>query len=84
MATELHDLSIADLERRLAGFDHEDLRIGMPMELRSDAGLGVDEDHRERHLPVVGADELVGVLGVGKVAELHAADRQGHRAGCGE
>ena len=31
--------SVADPERRLARFDHEDLGVRMPMELRSDTRL---------------------------------------------
>ena len=65
-----HDRVRADLERGLARFDHEDLGIGMPVQLRPDARTGVHEDHRERHLAVLGANELVRVLGVGEVVEL--------------
>ena len=58
------DRRLADLERRLARLDDEHLGVRVAMELRPDARPRVDEDHRERHVAVLGADELVGVLGV--------------------
>ena len=64
------DRRVADPERRLARLDDEHLGIGMAMELRPDAGSRVDEDHRERDVAVLGADELVGVVGVVKVVEV--------------
>ena len=55
---------VADPERRLARLDDEDLGIRMAVELRADARRGVDEDQRERQVPEIRADELVGVLRV--------------------
>ena len=53
---------IAELERGLPGLDHEDLRVGVPMQLRADAGFGVSrqlfvrlDDRRQEGLRV-GAD----------------------------
>ena len=63
------DRVVADLERRLAGLDHEHLGVWVAMELRADAGLRVHEDDRERSIVMLGADEFVGVLGVVQVVE---------------
>ena len=57
------DRLVPDPERRLAGLDDEDLGVGMAVELRADPGPGVDEDDRERHVAVLGPDELVRMLG---------------------
>src|SRR4029078_13053027 len=59
----------ADLERRLARFHHEDLGIGMTVELRADPGSGGDEDDRERDVAVLRPDELVRVLRVLQVVQ---------------
>ena len=61
--------SVADPEGGLAGFDDEDLGVRVPVELRAGARLRVDEDDRERDVTVLGADELVGMLGVLEVVE---------------
>jgi hypothetical protein len=47
----------------------------VPVQPRAGTGRRVHEDDRERNLPVVGADEFVGVLGVRKVVELHDRGR---------
>jgi hypothetical protein len=54
-----------------ARFDHEQLRVGVPMQPRTGTGRRVHEDDRKRDVPVVGADELVGMLVVRKVVEVH-------------
>ena len=59
-----HRRLVADPEGRLARLHDEDLGIRMAVELRADARRGVDEDHRERQVPEVRADELLGVLRV--------------------
>jgi hypothetical protein len=64
------DRLIADLERRLPGLDDEHLRVRVPMQLRADTRLGVDEDDRKRHLAVLGPDKLVRVPAVLKFIEL--------------
>ena len=64
-----HHRSIPDLEGRLPGLDDEHLGIRMPMHLRPDARLRVDEDHAERDVAVLGADEFVRVLGRLKLLE---------------
>jgi hypothetical protein len=70
---------LADLERGPAGLDDENFDIGMPMELRPDAGFGVNEDDREGHLAVLVADELVGLPAVLEIVERH--DRAGRAIG---
>ena len=45
-------------------------RHRVPVQLRPDARAGMHKDHRERHLAVFGAHELVRVLGVVEVVEL--------------
>jgi hypothetical protein len=62
--TRRHDDGVlTEAEGCLAGLDDEDLGVRVPVDLRADAGLRVDEDHRERHAAVLGADELVAVRG---------------------
>jgi hypothetical protein len=64
------DRLVAQLERGLPGLNDEHLRVGVPMELRTDAGPRVHEDDRERNISVLGADEFVGMPGVLQVVEL--------------
>jgi hypothetical protein len=52
---------LTELECRHARLDNEDLGVGVAMQLRSDARLCVHEDHRERHVAVLRADEFVAV-----------------------
>src|SRR6185437_16314456 len=66
---------VADPERGLTGLDDEHLRVWMPVQLRTDPWLRVDEDDREGHVAVLGPDEFVCVLGVGQVVERE--DRAG-------
>jgi len=62
---------VAELETGLSRFDHEHLCIGVLVQLRTGTGCRVHEDDRERNVPVLCTDELVCVLGVRKVVELH-------------
>ena len=64
-----------ELERRLARLDNEHLGVGVSMELRADARLGVNEDDRERDVAVLGADEFMGVPAVFEVVELDDRSR---------
>ena len=61
----------SDLERGKAGLDDEDLGVAVPVEVGSDARRRVDEDHRERHIAMLGADEL---MRMGAVFELVEPD----------
>jgi hypothetical protein len=70
-----HHRLVAELEPGLARFDDEHLGVGVPVQPRAGTGRCVHEDDRERNVPVLGTDELVGVLGVPKVVELHDRGR---------
>jgi hypothetical protein len=78
---------VSDPERGLAGLDDEHLGVRVAVELRPDARPGVDEDHRERHVAVIGADELVGVLRVIEIVQVDdgchqcIVSRRGRRCG---
>ncbi len=67
-ALDLYRL-VADLEPRPPRLDDEHLGIGVSMQLRSDPGPRVDEDHAERNVAVLLPDELMRVLTVLEVLE---------------
>jgi hypothetical protein len=62
---------IAEAEAGLTRFDHKHLCIWVLMNLWAGTGRRVHEDDREGHVPVLGADELVGMLRARKVVEVH-------------
>jgi hypothetical protein len=51
----------ANLKCRLTRLDQKHLGVRMSMQLRPDTRLRVNQDDRERNLPVICADELMGV-----------------------
>jgi hypothetical protein len=60
--TTLHfDLILPKAEPRPAGFDNEYFRVWVAMEARPYARRRLDQDDRERHVTVLGADELAGM-----------------------
>ena len=63
------DRPVADLEGGLARLDDEHLGIRVSMQPRPDTRTRVDEDHAERDLTMLSADELVRVLAVLEVVE---------------
>jgi len=66
---------VADPKGRLARLDHEDLGVGVPMELRSSAGLGMHEDDGEGNITMLSADELVRMRGVLELGERNNGAR---------
>jgi hypothetical protein len=69
-ATNNHSV-VAELEAGLARLDDEYFWIGVLVQPRAGTRRRVHEDDRERNVSVVCTDELVRVLGVRKVVELH-------------
>jgi hypothetical protein len=73
-----NDGPVADPERGLAGLDDEHLGIRVAMELGPGAGLRMHQDDAEGNVTVLGADELMCVVGVLKVIE---GDDRSRRSG---